>query len=292
MTDKLFVVRITVPPALVAAIDTALELLDIAASQWQLRDARNVQFEIFCTTAAEAAQIETTLREQLTASAGAHPWDITCAPIRNEDWQESWKKYFHVEKVSPRIVTKPPWKPYTPQADECVITIDPGMTFGTGQHATTRACLRFLDALAAAHESMSFLDLGCGSGILSIAAARLGYQPILAMDIDANATRIACDNIAANGVTAAAVTLHTGDVVTWTPPHPFTVVSANILAPILEKNALRITHAVTHPNGYLLLAGILTEQYTEIRRCYTALGFREIDTHTEAEWTSGCFQRQ
>ena len=136
---------------------------------------------------------------------------------------------------------------------------------------------------------MSFLDLGCGSGILSIAAAKLGYTPITALDIDPDSVRIAKDNLTDNHVDPC-VEVMVADVSTWEAPHQYAVVVANILAPVLLTNAERIATAVVPQTGILILAGILTEQYASICERYETLGFKEINQTTEAEWTSGYFQ--
>jgi len=186
-------------------------------------------------------------------------------------------------------VIKPSWEEYTATPGDCVIEIDPGMSFGTGQHATTKGCLRFLDNLAQTDNNLSFLDLGCGSGILSIAAAKLGYGPVLAMDYDPDAVRISNENFEINNVSKQVDAL-TADVSTWEAPQQFSVVAANILAPVLIANAGRIASAVAPTDGILILSGILTEQYAAVSDCYKALGFTEVSQATEAEWTSGYFR--
>ncbi|MBT3191200.1 MAG: 50S ribosomal protein L11 methyltransferase [Verrucomicrobia bacterium] len=286
--ERLHVIHITVAPELGEALDAALTALNVAASRWQATDDHNLRFDLFLATASRADELESTLCGLLAAVAEEHTWTVTTETIRNEDWQESWKQYFHVERVSKRIVTKPSWEPYTPESEDCVIEIDPGMSFGTGQHATTKGCLRFLDALATREAPKSFLDLGCGSGILSIAAARLGYTPILAFDYDPEAVRTAGANFAQNGVSER-VSVAIGDVSTLEVAQPYALVAANILAPVLLANAEHIAATVLRPGGHLLLAGILTEQYDKVCKTYTALGFREQERATEAEWTSGCF---
>lgn len=286
--DLLHVLHITVADALVEAIDAALTLLGVDVSRWEDATGGDVRFDIFSPSATASAELESVLLEQLAEFGGDHPWRIETEQIANENWKESWKAHFHVDRVSERIVTKPTWEPYTPQPGDCVIEIDPGMSFGTGQHATTKGCLCFLDKLANESAKRSFLDLGCGSGILSIAAAKLGYSPITAVDIDDIAVRIAAENLEANSVLDGVETM-AADIAAWMPNHPYDVVAANILAPVLMANAERIAGAVSRPDGVLLLAGILTEQFDDVAATYTALGFKELERMTEAEWTSGCF---
>ncbi len=286
--DLLYVLHITVADELVEALDAALALLGVNVSRWQDSDGGSVRFDVFSPSAEVSAELEGVLRQQLAQFGGDHAWGIVTAQIANENWQESWKAYFHVERVSEHIVTKPTWESYAPKPGDCVVEIEPGMSFGTGQHATTRGCLCFLDKLVDAPTPQSFLDLGCGSGILSIAAAKLGYRPITAVDIDPDAVRIAAENLDANEVADSVETM-VADVSDWDVPHPYTVVAANILAPVLLANAQRIAAAVTRPGGALLLAGILTEQFDEISAAYSELGFVEQERITESEWTSGRF---
>ena len=131
--------------------------------------------------------------------------------VRNEDWEENWKKYYHAFKVGQRLVIKPSWEDYSAQDGEVIVNIDPGMAFGTGIHASTRFCLRFLDQYVRGGENV--IDAGCGSGILSIAAVKLGAASVFAMDIDELAVRIARENIELNGL-ADKIQARVGDIVT------------------------------------------------------------------------------
>ena len=315
--DLLYVVKIKVAPRLVETIDTALDLIDVSVSRWESADGSELRFDIFFDSNRDAEQLETILREQLTQFAEQGSWDTSIEEIQNKKWQDSWKEYFHVERISEHIVIKPSHEEYTPEPADCVINIDPGMSFGTGQHATTKGCLQFLDKLIsndvalavpgqsfdvalavpgqscelkrAQKQTASFLDLGCGSGILSIAAAKLGYAPITAIDIDPDSIVIAAENFAANKVENS-VDVFAADVSELELPQTYTVVTANILATVLLANAEKIAANVSRPHGYLLLAGILTEQYPHVCDVYSKLGFEEIDQTTEKEWTSGCFK--
>ena len=220
------------------------------------------------------------------------PGTLENSSMANRNWQDVWKDYFHVERVSRRIVIKPSHEDYTPQPDDCLIEIDPGMSFGTGQHATTRSCLQFLDKLAdiLPVQERSFLDLGCGSGILSIAAAKLGFSPVNAFDIDPDSVEIAGENIAANGA-ADLVQVSVGNVEKLHLARQYTVTAANILAKVLIPNAKNIASTVI-PGGYLLLAGILTEQFDDVSTIYSRLGFKELERLTDDEWTGGLFIKE
>jgi ribosomal protein L11 methyltransferase len=270
-------------------IESLLELQEIPFSRWQDADSGELRLDIFMPSEAEAHRLQQTLQSQLSELIPEHSWQLTSETIQNKNWQDAWKDFFHVERVSDRIVIRPSHEEYTPSPGDCVIDIDPGMSFGTGQHATTRGCLHFLDCLSGNGQATTdFLDLGCGSGILSIAAAKLGFSPISALDIDPDSVRIASENAVSNGV-ASKIEFAPGNVAELNLPRKYSTVAANILATVLLEHAEKIAATVRHP-GHLLLAGILTEQYPSVRDRYSALGFSEIENITNAEWTSGCFK--
>lgn len=288
-TEITELLRITVPATVADLLEPALELLAESFSCWQSAASENVVFEAYFKTPENAAQAAKALTAQLQDWTGGRNWTLQQDPLPASDWSNTWKAFFHVDRVSHRIVTKPTWEPYVPKQGDCVIELDPGMSFGTGQHETTRGCLRFLDSLTAkaGQTSLSFLDLGCGSGILSIAAAKLGCTPVRAIDNDEDAVRIARENIEINGCSQG-ITAAVGDVAMLPPEPCYEIVAANILAPVLIEHAAPIGAAVAR-GGHLLLAGILTTQYPAVRTAYLAMGFRELELATEGEWTCGHF---
>ena len=207
--------------------------------------------------------------------------------IPDEDWKFSYRKHFKVEVISPRLVVRPPWESVAPVPGQKVLTLDPGIAFGTGQHPTTRACLDAIDALAAEDAGRTFLDVGCGSGILSIAAALEGFCEVRGFDNDPDAVRNANENAAANGLGAL---FFEGDLSAPDVTAPADVVAANVLAPVLVRFA-REVGALVNPGGRLILSGILDEQYAEVRDAYAALGFAEISSRLIGEWRTGLFSR-
>ena len=146
----------------------------------------------------EAETMAGSVRSRLAAADLTVP--VTVREIPAEDWSESWKRHFPVIRVSERLVVAPPWSELEETPGLCVVRIEPGLSFGTGQHGTTKACLFFLDRLQHRLPEAVVLDLGCGSGILAIAAAKLGFPRVLALDHDPEAVRVARENTAANGV--------------------------------------------------------------------------------------------
>jgi len=211
----------------------------------------------------------------------------TVTAVAQTDWAESWKRFFHVEKISPRVVVRPSWEPYTAQPGECVITLDPGLSFGTGKHATTQACLRFLDQLAAEDIQRSVLDMGCGSGILAIGAKLLGFTDVRGFDNDPDCMRVSEENAALNGVSIP----FTLDDLSQAHP-PADIVVANILAPVLIRFAPQVAGSMSaDPRARLVLSGILDTQYDAVCAAYEAQGLVEIDSLLFGEWRSGLFGR-
>ncbi|MCF6175856.1 MAG: 50S ribosomal protein L11 methyltransferase [Victivallaceae bacterium] len=218
--------------------------------------------------------------------------DIETFFIKKEDWAEVWKKYFDIITISERLVIKPSWLEYAATPEQVIVEIDPGMSFGTGQHATTSFCLKMIDRLADDPEVNSLLDAGCGSGILSIAAAKLGYSPIHAFDIDPDAVKIANENLADNAINNDIVDPVTVPIDQFNADCTLTydLVVANILGHILVTNREKIFNMVK-PGGYLILAGILSTEFKQMTGVFLDLGLEEEFTFTEKEWTSGLFRR-
>jgi len=208
----------------------------------------------------------------------------TVAFVPPENWQESWKRFFHVTRVSERIVIRPVWEDYASQPDDIVVDMEPGMSFGTGNHGTTQACLQFLDALAKENPSRSVLDMGCGSGILAIAAAKLKFSPVAGYDNDPDAVRIARENARMNRVGDAR--FFAGDLAHT--HERADVVVANILAPVLIEHAAQIAKCA---NRVLLVSGILDEQYATVLAAFEAQGFRERENRKIDIWRSGWLER-
>jgi ribosomal protein L11 methyltransferase len=211
--------------------------------------------------------------------------------IRREDWSESWKRFFQAQRVSRRLVLKPSWSEWpNPDADDIILDLDPGMSFGTGRHGTTRACLEILDELALSQPGTPVLDLGCGSGILSLAAWKLGFRPVIAIDHDPDAVRVARENLDRAG--AGGVSLSVGDVSAPAPAWRAPIVLANILAAVLIENAPAICSCVSTDRGpgLLVLSGILCEQYEDVKAVYARYGATELESRVRDEWQTGCFQ--
>ncbi len=249
------------------------------------------RLEVYCASRGEAEARRRFLRSLPPGFPGARVRRPTLRRVKSEDWAEAWKRHFRVRHVSRRIVIRPPWDAYAPAPGERVLVLEPGLSFGTGEHGTTRACLQFLDEVQRARPDTSVLDLGCGTGILAIAAAKLGCPRVMALDNDPNAVRTARANAAANGV-AGRIQLRRADIRTWRPARAYGLVLANLLSEILVENAGRVAGAVAAgAAGRLVLSGILDSQYAAVKKAYRRHGFREVRALSLNGWTTGCFRR-
>lgn len=205
----------------------------------------------------------------------------------DEDWKLSYRKHFKTDVISSALAVVPEWEvpSFKPEDGQKVLILDPGLAFGTGRHGTTRACLEFISAEASANPDRSFLDVGSGSGILAIAASLLGFKSVRAFDNDPEAVESATANAMKNGVD---IGMSLGDLAK--PEPPAQVVAANVLGPVLIRFAGEISAMVEKgPDSRLILSGILTELYPDVKAAYEAIGFRELATREIGEWKSGLF---
>ena len=241
----------------------------------------------------DVAGIKRRLREglQVLAADGIDvaPARIQVKKVPARDWSESWKRHFKPLDLGPRLLVKPTWSRRVPKKNQALVVLDPGLSFGTGQHATTRFCLEQLVALRDPQSVQSMLDVGTGSGILAIAAVKLGYQPVNAFDFDADCVRVANENTELNEV--AAVLSVTHDDITQVPKKPkqrYSVVCANLIYDLLIAERDRLLARVT-PGGSLVLAGILETQFGMVRKAFEAAGWKLVAATTDKEWRSGTF---
>jgi ribosomal protein L11 methyltransferase len=210
--------------------------------------------------------------------------ELTLRPLaKDEDWQNSWKAHFTLLRVGQRLVIKPSWIAYEAQPGDVVIDLDPGLAFGTGYHPTTYTCLTALEALV--QPGMTVLDLGTGSGILTIAAVKLGAGRVTAVDIDPQAARAARQNFRRTGILEQ-VTLLKGSL-----PHPqvplqhFDLAAANISARAVKERAASILEALK-PGGRLIASGIIQDQAPEVRAALLEAGFSAIEDWPREDWTT------
>lgn len=270
-----------------------LAALDVQYSSYEDKEFGNSYLLIYTESEEEFAAVKARFLAGLEEwnAYGLSVTDVEEITVRKEDWSEVWKKYFNIIHIADNLVIRPSWLEYNPAPGEAVVTLDPGMSFGTGQHATTSFCLRTLAEYAKNPDVKSVLDAGCGSGILAIAAALLGYSPVDAFDYDPEAIMVAGENIAANGLSVADIKLEQADVAEYTGREGgYDLALVNILGHILKANAEHIVGFV-RPGGLLALAGILNEEFDELSKRFTAIpGCVELKRFSEKEWTSGLFR--
>jgi ribosomal protein L11 methyltransferase len=230
-------------------------------------------------------QIDTRL-----ATLGLRP-EITTRRADDAEWAEAWKEHFHVTRVGRRTVIRPSWRDYDPRPDEIVIDLDPGMAFGTGQHETTRGCLTLLED--AVQAGARVLDLGTGSGILAIAAAKLGAGEVLALDVEPQSVAVARENAERNGVTDR-VQVVLGSLGEDRPfaqsTDSFALVVANIHARALIALAPAIA-SVTLPQSCLVLSGIVAEREADVAAAYEELRFTVTRSLAEGDWRTLALRR-
>ncbi len=208
-------------------------------------------------------------------------WSFQCRALPEEKWAEAWKDNFKSLQVTPNMLVKPPWERYAGKAGEVVIEINPGMAFGTGTHPTTRMCLQVLEELIPSPLSPpSVLDYGTGSGILAIAAQKLGAKDTVAVDIDPAAIRNARKNASANRVHGRIdFRVDTGKSLR----RRFGIVVANLLPQELLKAAVFLAKRIS-PAGFLVLSGILKKQKKEIASAFTPKGLKIHASKAEKGW--------
>ena len=215
---------------------------------------------------------------------------IAIRRLPREDWAESWKKHFQVIEIGDALLIKPSWTKRRPSGGQAVVVLDPGLSFGTGRHATTSFCLHQLVACREMGHSQSFLDIGTGTGILAIAAAKLKYGPVRGIDNDPVSVRVARANARRNRV-AERLSISRSDLTRWSRRARihYDLICANLIDTLLISESTRILSRL-RPGGRLVLAGILTSQFGPLQKAYAAAGLELVQSETEREWQSGLFQ--
>ena len=221
------------------------------------------------------------------AGAALGAGTISHSFVADEDWAETWKAYIHTEKIGERIVVRPTWEEYTPSADEIVIELDPGAAFGTGAHATTAMCLRWLEHLVS--PGMRIYDVGCGSGILAVAAAKLGAGEVIAMDYDPVAVSVAEENIRQNNVHNV-VACESDLLSACEGAAPAELITANIIADVIIRLFAQLDRHLA-PGGTLLASGIIDDRIADVEHAAAQHGFTVLDMTCEKEWAAMIIRR-
>lgn len=288
---------------------------DFILSSYRDIERRGTEIQLFFPESEKTAEAKERLGAALEIVGADVP--VESCDIPDEDWKFAYRRHFKTEEIGERLVTVPAWEVELEKGrhpGRIQIVLDPGMAFGTGKHETTRACLEYIDSLAPKPgEEVSFLDMGSGSGILSIAAAKLGFRPVTGFDIDDEAVEASRENAALNGADAefcvfalgkGAVTLDSSieaakgiypDLALQgkgtpdkAPFGPADMVVANILGPLLIAFSGEIA---SYAKKTLVVSGILNELYPEVREAFGKRGFAEESKKTIGEWTTGLLVR-
>ena len=305
-------VHCSVPERYVNPLFEVFDGGDFILSSYHDIEETDTQMQVYLADPAQAGEAARRLKDAL-ALVGSNA-QVETSEVPDEDWKLSYRRHFKIEPIGRRLVTVPTWeldgfKASGEFSDRIPLVLDPGMAFGTGKHETTRACLEYIDEIAG-NGAQSFLDMGCGIGIRSIAAAKLGFSPVAGFDIDEDAVNASRENAELNGVAVdyrlfalgkGAVTLDESieaakgvypdlalqgrDVGSGDAPFaPADFVVANILGPLLIAFADEIAG---YTKKTLIVSGILAELYPEVLAAFQSRGFSEVSRKTIGEWTTG-----
>lgn len=207
--------------------------------------------------------------------------ELEMKDVDEEDWSNAWKKYYHPVQVGEHLVVCPSWEAYDRQPDDVVLTLNPGMAFGTGTHDTTRLCMELLEKYITPQDTV--LDVGCGSGILAITAALLGANKIIGCDIDEVAVKVAGENAALNGVQDR-ISFHQGDL-TSQVEGSFQIICANIVADVIIRLS-EDAGSYLAKDGIFITSGIIDTREQDVLNALEQNGFQVIERRTSGGWVA------
>ena len=214
--------------------------------------------------------------------------ETECSTLNEEDWANNWKKYFHPMEIGEKILIKPEWEELTQDTDRIVFNINPGMTFGTGSHYTTQLCIENLEKYIT--DGSTMLDLGCGSGILSIISLLLGASCAVAVDIDPNAVDIAYQNAERNNVDKSKYHVYAGNILTDEELQSkisgkYDVVAANIVADVIIGLTPKAREYMKD-GGVFITSGIIEDRVDDVKAALEQNGFTIVDIKQRKDWVS------
>ena len=238
----------------------------------------------------DLASFESEARSLLASATGMEDLELRTSWKEDEDWAETWKRGLGFRRITDRVGIRPSWVPEPTGAPDVVVVVDPGMAFGTAEHGTTRGCLRLLDGVVSNGERL--LDVGSGSGILAIAAALLGAAEVIAIEADPLAFQALNENVALNRVEdrvrSVEGSVGAGELGTYGPVDG---VVANIEMGTLRR-LLPGCAAAVRPAGWLVLSGVLAEEWPVLRKETERHGFELERLDEDGEWCTGLFRRR
>ncbi|MBQ6906871.1 MAG: 50S ribosomal protein L11 methyltransferase [Clostridia bacterium] len=202
--------------------------------------------------------------------------------VKDDDWANNWRKYYHPIHVGKNLVIKPSWIDYDKKDGEIIVELDPGMAFGTGTHETTRMCMEHLEKYVKSDSSV--LDVGCGSGILSITSLLVGAEKVTGVDIDPVAASVAVENGRMNGFTPPKYNIKRGNLVDEIEGK-YDVIVANIIADVIISISSDVKNFMTD-NGVFICSGIITDRKNEVESELVKNGYKIAEKSEEGEWVS------
>ncbi len=219
--------------------------------------------------------------------------EIDTEGINEEDWANNWKQYFHPMEVGKKILIQPEWEPQSGKTDRIVFTVNPGMTFGTGTHHTTKLCIEELEKTVTAETEL--LDIGCGSGILSIISLLLGAKEAWALDIDPACEHVALDNAVLNGVDISKYHIYSGDIITdktlfdKLAVRKYNVIAANIVADVIIA-LLPTVKKLIAPGGTFVCSGIIDDRLNDVLTAMESESMAPVSMSKAGGWVAMSIQ--
>ena len=269
------------------AIEEPIELLD-EGQEYRVLSGQPVKVRAYLPIDGKEEEVRQRVAEGLWHLSSLGPQfvgELQTRIVNEEDWANAWKDYYHVTHIGKRLVIRPSWRDYTPKDDEVVIELDPGMAFGTGLHPTTRMCLEQVEQRV--RPGMRVLDVGTGSGILALAAAKLGAASVYCIDNSSVAVESAIANVAVNQLSERiSVVLGVLDDAEATRlTGQFDLVVANIIARVIGSIAAYLAQVLT-PGGILITGGIIEERCHEAEQPLLDAGLKLVEQVMIDDWVT------
>lgn len=253
--------------------------VDLIEQELLERDREHAIIHLYIPEEENPAEAVSFLQERFTVEGIPH--EVTQASVNEEDWATAWKKYYFPTKIGERLVVVPSWETYEKGENEVVLTMDPGMAFGTGTHETTQLCMRLLEENVV--PGAALLDIGTGSGILAVSALLLGAGRAVGVDIDEVAVRVAGENAAANGVSNR-VDFIAGDLAEKVTGK-FSIVTANIVADVIIR-LIPDLYRFLEPGSVFIASGIIDARENDVIAALEAAGYRVSKRLASGGWVA------
>lgn len=251
--------------------------VDLIEQDLLLKDRNTSVIHVFVSEEDNATEAAEYLKELLNSSG--IKFEILCEQVNDSSWADGWKKFFKCTEIGEKLVIRPSWEEYDNKGFRTVLSIDPGAAFGTGTHATTSLCLEILEKIV--DDNSEVLDIGCGSGILSIASVLLGAKSAIGVDIDAQSVKVAKENAEINSVTDKTEYI-VGDLAEKINGK-YNIVCANIVADVIIKLLENVDKYMTE-DAVLITSGIIDIRKDDVVKAFERFGFKIVESRTRENW--------